>query len=51
MSAVLAEAIIKSLDPAFPVEWRPNTEGELRAFYMDPKTQREYEAAWCPQAG
>lgn len=51
MSAVLAEAIIKSLDPAFPVEWRPNAEGELRAFYMDPKTQREYEAAWCPQPG
>lgn len=50
MSA-LAQAVSKGLRPDFPVEWKPNADGELRAFYMDPKTQAEYEAAWCPQPG
>ncbi|QYW02105.1 terminase large subunit [Stenotrophomonas phage Sonora] len=51
MSNNLAISVAKALDPAFPVQWRPNEMGELRAFYMDPESQREYEAAWCPQDG
>lgn len=51
MSAGLAQAVQQGLGKGFPVDWRPNNEGELRAFYMDPKTQQEYEAAWCPQPG
>lgn len=52
MNALAAE-VRKRIDPAsrFPVEWRPNAEGELRAFYRDPMTDQEFEAAWCPQPG
>lgn len=47
----LAQTLKTALDPRFPIDWREKSPGELRAFYTNPQTNEEIEAAWCPQPG
>lgn len=51
MSAVAAAVAQPFTDPAFPIEWREISKGELKAFYVDPNNGREWEADWAPQPG